>query len=94
MKELTLFYLRDCPYCVSARRALHELEKEDPVYGRIPIRWVEESEQKTLADSFDYYYVPTVYRGSDKLWEAHPTDSYAAIRKKLKKALDTALEKG
>jgi len=94
MKELTLFYLRDCPYCVNARRALHELEQEDPAYGEIPIRWIEESEQKTLADSYDYYYVPSVFLGAEKLWEARPADGYAAIRRKLRQALDTARAKG
>lgn len=69
MKDLTLFYLDYCPYCKRARAYMEELQKEDPRYASIPVKLVEEREEKELADSFDYYYVPTYYIGDEKISE-------------------------
>ena len=38
MKELELFYLHGCPYCVKARKAIGELLQENPSFGEIAIR--------------------------------------------------------
>lgn len=91
MKKLTLFYLADCPYCHNARRALQELVKENPAYGEVETDWIEESERPDIAGQYDYYYVPTVFLGKDKLYEAHPSESYADCKKKLQKVLDAVL---
>lgn len=69
MKELTLFYLENCPYCKRARAYMQELRDENPEYNAIPVKMVEEREQKQLADSFDYYYVPCFYIGGQKIAE-------------------------
>lgn len=91
MKEIKLFYLEDCPYCHNARRALKELVKEDPAYGEVSIEWIEESRQADLARQYDYYYVPTIFADERKLYEAHPSEDYAACKKKVKSALDVVL---
>ncbi len=91
MKDLTLFYLEGCPYCRNARRALEELEAENPAYAAVPIDWVEESQQPGLAGRYDYYYVPTVYAGARKLYEARPGESFAQCKASLRSALDFAL---
>ena len=91
MRELTLFYLADCPYCRNARRALEELTVEDPAYGRVPVQWIEESRQPQVAERYDYYYVPAVFAGTEKLYEARPLESYASCKDHLRAALDTAL---
>ncbi|MGD9559759.1 MAG: glutaredoxin family protein [Oscillospiraceae bacterium] len=69
MKELTLFYLESCPYCKRARSYMQELCDENAAYAGIPVTMVEEAQQKALADSYDYYYVPTFYLGGEKLAE-------------------------
>ena len=69
MKELTLFYLKSCPYCIRAQKYMQELQDENPRYAEIPIKKVEEQQEKALADSYDYYYVPCFYTGSTKLHE-------------------------
>ena len=69
MKELTLFYLASCPHCVRAQKYMQELQDEDPRYASIPIKRVEERQEKSLADSYDYYYVPCYYISSTKLHE-------------------------
>ncbi|MBR5743474.1 MAG: glutaredoxin [Clostridia bacterium] len=93
MKNVTIFYLENCPYCKNARRALASLLEEKPAYAAIPVRWVEESRERELADRYDYYYVPTVFLGEEKLYEAHPSETYGDIREKLDAALGTVLAK-
>ena len=94
MKKVTLFYLADCPYCRYAKRALAELTEENPIYGEIEVEWVEESRHPEIAAEYDYYYVPTVFYGKEKLYEAHPSEDYASCKKNLKAALDAVLAKG
>ncbi len=93
MSKLTLFYLEGCPYCRNARQALRELAAEQTAYAEAEIEWVEESRQPALAGQFDYYYVPAVFLGLDKLYEAVPGESYAACKAQLAAALDKALQR-
>ena len=37
MKEIELFYLKTCPYCRNAKRAIDELIEENPAYADIQI---------------------------------------------------------
>ncbi len=86
MKELTMFYLESCPYCRRARSYMAELSDENPDYAKIPVKMVEEREQKALADSFDYYYVPCYYIGDEKISEG------AVDKDGVRAVLDKALE--
>ena len=45
MHEIEIFYLRGCPYCENARKAVAELLREEPAYGALRLRWIEESEE-------------------------------------------------
>ncbi len=91
MKQIELFYLTHCPYCVYARRAIEELREEQPAYREIEIRWIEETEEAELADSRDYYYVPTLYYDGVKRYEAKPTHSRAAIKQHIRDVFDSVL---
>lgn len=86
MEKLTLFYLEDCPYCRNARKALAELTEENAAYTEVPVEWIEEIRQPDVADKYDYYYVPTVFSGSEKLYEAAPGESYADCKANMKAA--------
>ena len=86
MKELTYFYLSDCPHCRRAQTFLKELRSENPEYAAVPIRSVEESEEPELAGRYDYYYVPTFYVGQRKLHEGVIT------RDDVERALKACLE--
>ena len=88
MKTLTLFYLRACPYCIKAEKAIKELCAEDLRYRSVSFDWVEESIHPEIADRYDYYYVPTVFDGSVKLYEADPRQDYASIKASLKAVMD------
>lgn len=67
--KLKLFYLKNCPFCKRALQYLEELREEYPSLAAIEIEMIEESEQPEVADRYDYYYVPTLYCGEEKLHE-------------------------
>ncbi len=92
MEKLTLFYLEHCPYCRKAQKALDALAAENADYSRVEIERVEESRAPEIADRYDYYCVPSVFLGGEKLWECSPGDDYDAIYAHLRAALDRALE--
>ena len=91
MKQLTVFHLTNCPYCRNARKALAELTEATPEYGAIAVEWVEETQHPERVEGHDYYYVPTIYAGDRKLYEAHPGESYTECKEQVKAALDAVL---
>ncbi|MBQ9195695.1 MAG: glutaredoxin family protein [Clostridia bacterium] len=90
-KELTIFYMEGCPYCINARRALKELQEQSADYAAVPVRWIDENKEAALADSYDYYRVPTIYLERQKLYEASPAHRYEEIRRRVEEALQTAM---
>lgn len=68
MKKVQLFYLKNCPFCQKALAQIAELKQQE-AYRDINIEMIEESEQPELADTYDYYYVPTFYIDGEKVHE-------------------------
>ncbi len=91
MHEIELFYLTGCPYCAHAKRAVAELLQEEPAYGQLTLRWIEETQEAALADSRDYYRVPALFFAGDKLYECSPLHGFEAIKAHIKAAFDRAL---
>ena len=91
MKDLTIFYMEGCPYCRNAKKALEELVSDRPEYQTISVEWVDENKYPERTEGRDYYYVPTIFCGYEKLYEAHPRDDYAFIQDQVRKALEYAL---
>ncbi len=91
MKRITFFYLEDCPYCKNARKAIEELKKENPDYGPIEFDEIDEDKQPDLAKAYNYYYVPTMFIGANKLYEAHPEQTYEEIKAEVKRVFDAAI---
>lgn len=69
MKELTLFYFDGCPHCKNAFLWQDELFESHPEYKKVPLRLIDERREPRLADSFDYWLVPTYYLDGMKLCE-------------------------
>ena len=91
-KKLTILHLDNCPYCHKARRARNELCEENPAYRGVAVEWIEEERESEATSRYtDYYYVPTIYAGAEKLYEAHPGDDYVKIKAEVKKALDAVV---
>lgn len=87
MKELTFFMLPSCPHCRLAQSFLDALKKENPAYAEIPIRRVDESREVALANSYDYFYVPSFFIDKKKLFEGHME------KEDVRAVLDAALAK-
>ena len=69
MKEVKLFYLRECPFCKKAFRYIEEAKARHPELADLEIELIEESEQSEVANRYDYYYVPTFYIDEQKVHE-------------------------
>ena len=86
MQKITLFHQEYCPYCREARRWMNELQNENPAYQSIEIELIDERKEPDVADTFDYYYVPTYYVGGEKVHEG------AANREKIRNVFEKALK--
>ena len=71
MKEVILFKLANCPHCKLALRLQEELMDEHPQWREVPLKIVDEAQEAALANSYDYYYVPTYYVDGVKVHEGH-----------------------
>ncbi len=85
MQKLTLFYLKNCPYCKKVFEYYDFLVKQNPQYENIQLERIEESRNPVIADGYDYYYVPAFYLGETKLFEG------AMNLNDVKNVLDAAL---
>ena len=84
MKKITIFIQKRCPYCQAALSALETLLVKE-TYQDIEIALIDELEEPGLAESFDYYYVPTFYYQDKKLHEG------AISAQKVQQLLDGVL---
>mgnify|MGYP001148664414 CR=1 FL=1 len=71
MRDVLMFILPGCPHCRYALEAQEELLRAHPEWRDIPLRIVDESQERAFADAHDYYYVPTWYVGGEKVFEGH-----------------------
>ena len=92
MKEIELFYLTNCPYCHNARKAIDELLTEAPEFREIRVNWIEEDREPELAGKRDYFYVPTLFFGDQKLYEAQPGQDFNTIKTNIRQAFQSVLE--
>ena len=93
MSKITYFYMRGCPYCRNANKAIEELTQANPLYADVQINRIDENDPPAdLTGYYDYYYVPTMFIGDEKIYEAHPGQTYEEIREAVKNVFDKALE--
>lgn len=86
MKKLLIFYQERCPFCKKAFQYMDELKSEHNEYSNIPIETIEETQQPQLADTFDYYYVPTFYLDNIKMHEG------GIYKEEIKAIFDAAIQ--
>ena len=72
MKTIIMFETSWCPYCKKAHKFMDELMKENPRYKNLKIQIIDEEQEPEVANSYDYYYVPTYYLESEKVHEGVP----------------------
>lgn len=84
---MKMFILENCPHCKRAIAWIEELKKENVSYQNIQIEMIDEQVNSELADQYDYYYVPAIFDGDNKLHEG------VASKEKLKIIFDNFLKK-
>ena len=89
--KITYYYLPGCPYCRKADRAIEELIQENPSYGDIEIERINEKDQREDVSGYDYYYVPSMFIGKEKIYEADPSQHYDDIKQAVRNVLETGL---
>lgn len=92
MKKITMFHLIDCKYCDFARRAIDELRKENPEYTDVEIEMINENEHPEIIENYDYWSVPSLFIGKEKIFEAALFMPYETIKDGVKLAFEKALE--
>lgn len=85
MKDVLMMMMAGCPHCRRANQMIEELMEEHEEYRSVSIRRVDENVDKALADSLDYYYVPTFFVDGIKRMEGVPKKE--AVEAVLKEAL-------
>ena len=86
MKKVLMMIQESCPYCRQALRMMDELKEARPEYKAGEVKIVDENREKALADSLDYWYVPTYFVDGVKVHEGVPT--MEKVRKVYEKALN------
>lgn len=89
MKKITMIKIEGCPYCAAAYRAIEEVKKD---YPPVELEVIDENTQPKLAERFsDYYYVPSMYVGGKKIYEAQPGEIYEDCLANVKRVFEAAL---
>lgn len=91
-KKITLFYMNGCPYCRNANKAIDELILENPEYGNVEVERIDEQNPPTGLSRYDYYYVPSMFIGKEKIYEARPGQQYDEIKENVRKVFEEALK--
>jgi glutaredoxin len=66
---LKIFVLANCPHCRNLKKWIEMLYVESPKYKAIEIEYIDEEENASLANQYDYYYVPCIYLNEKKVHE-------------------------
>ncbi len=87
MKPVLLFVMKSCPYCKQVLRWMEELRIENPEFGKVEVKMIDENLHPDIANQYDYYYVPTYYVDGLKVHEG------AATKDIVHSIFERALEK-
>ena len=92
MKKIVMLKMEGCPYCLQAFSAIKEI-KSNPDYADVEVEIIDKYEQRELAGNFagKYYYVPSMFVDGEKIYEAHPGESYGECLHSVKKVFQAAL---
>lgn len=91
MKKATLFYLRECPYCIRAFALIDELKAENPGFAGVEFDLVEEEESPEIIANYNYERVPCFFFGDKKAFEAYPMIPNDVLREGIKGVMQEAV---
>ena len=69
MKDVLMMVQQGCPHCRKAFEIMDQLSREYPQYAQVPVKIVDELQEKEFADTLDYWYVPTFFVDGQKVHE-------------------------
>lgn len=94
MKKITLLKMQGCPYCAQAFAAIKELKAEYPEFADVEVEVIDKHADVELAKNFEekYYYVPAMFIDGEKIYEAHPGESYGECLIGVKKVFRAAIQ--
>lgn len=91
MKKIIFLYWEVCPYCTRAKKVMKELVAENPSYGEVKIEKIETRFKREKAAAYPRTYVPCIYIENEKIYEAHPGETYEECRNGIQKAFESAI---
>lgn len=65
---ITIICRKKCPYCIEMFHYLDELKRQDK-YKDIIIKVVDEVKESSIANKFDYFFVPAIYFKEKRIHE-------------------------
>lgn len=92
MKKITMFHLTECKYCDYARTAIEELRSENPEYKDIEIEMIDEMAHPEIIADYDYWSVPSLFIGKEKIFEAALFMPYETVKDGVRLAFERSLE--
>lgn len=92
MEKITMFHITECKYCDMARRAIGELREENPEYNSVEIEMINENEHPEIIENYDYWSVPSLFIGKEKIFEAALFMPYETVKDGVRLAFDRALQ--
>lgn len=63
-EKIQVFILKNCPHCLKFKELISHYDLSE-----FEIEYIDERENEELANSFDYYYVPSVFYKNKKIHE-------------------------
>lgn len=69
MKKMTIVHSKTCPYCEQAIAFLDALREKKEYYNKIPLELIDEAEHPEVMEEYDYFYLPAIFWGKEKLHE-------------------------
>ena len=92
MKKITLLKMQGCPYCAQAFGAIKEVKAEYPEFADMEVEVIDKKNDERAKDfEGKYYYVPSMFIDGEKIYEAHPGETYGECLLNVKKVFRSAI---
>ena len=92
MRKVTFFLMDACPYCRQALKAIEELKSENELFQSVEFDQIEITRSPEKTGGYDFHYVPTMFIGGAKLYEARPGETYPDCKEKIRAVLESAVQ--
>ena len=92
MKKITLLKMQGCPYCAQAFAAIKEVKAEYREFADMEVEIIDKKNDERAKDfEGKYYYVPSMFIDGEKVYEAHPGETYGECLLNVKKVFRAAI---